>query len=351
MMGNMSEVKPKATTSRRRAETAGEERVSSPQFIFTDAASRDDLYALPSRLNGPQSARPSIAGGYDKQQVTRAEPRSAGLPSNMYSMSPRQSHQTAWRAQNSHNGYKEHSSTTIGMALGSPSQSPWLETNESIGSASSLDPSAIGSFSSAIHEQRASMKLEDANKQKGRWRMFGGLFTKKGTSTPASPAPPFYKAQYPSPSVLDRRVMTPQAHPSSRHRRVSSRSLDTIVPHRVEKKRSVRENTAKVASKPDLAQRAKSTPLVQEAARSPTPPPKDYLVHAGINKKLPSIKPMLLEVDIPDVSMERYSVMFGNVLQPRQSSLLMRRQAQLENLKVVDTATVRSCSITDEKSH
>ena len=341
-MAHVPEARPKDTgfTRAEALESAVDDGISSSRFVFTDAKSRDNFYASTPRLNDLQPARRSTAGGFGKQTVTRGEPYSAGLPSGPKSMSPSQLRQSAWRAQQPYDGHKERLTSTIGMALGSPSQSPWLDTNESTGSASSLDPGSIGSFSTAIYDRRASIKPEEAIKQKGRWKMFGGLFAKKSASSPASPAPPFYKAQYPSPVFQDRRSMTPQPHTSSRHRRVSSRSLDTMVHRRVEKKRSFREVRAKTSSKPGPVQRAKSTPLIQETVRSPTPPPKDYPSRASINKKLPSIKPMLLEVDIPDVSMERYSVMFGNVLKPRQSSLLMRRQAQLENLKVVDTSTV-----------
>lgn len=44
----------------------------------------------------------------------------------------------------------------------------------------------------------------------------------------------------------------------------------------------------------------------------------------------------LLDVSIPDVKMDRYSVMFGNLLQStsdRSSSLLVRRQVNAEKVK------------------
>ena len=74
---------------------------------------------------------------------------------------------------------------------------------------------------------------------------------------------------------------------------------------------------------------------VYNGERSPTPPPKDF------RKELPDGEitfpdPPVLDVDIPDLSMERFSVMFGNVLGTRHSSLMMRRRAQLEQLRVPD---------------
>ncbi|XXG94422.1 hypothetical protein Hte_000678 [Hypoxylon texense] len=47
----------------------------------------------------------------------------------------------------------------------------------------------------------------------------------------------------------------------------------------------------------------------------------------------------LLDVEIPNITMERYSVMFGSVLQPQhQPSLLARRQATMQKLKTIDDA-------------
>ncbi|OTB06371.1 hypothetical protein M426DRAFT_21156 [Hypoxylon sp. CI-4A] len=48
----------------------------------------------------------------------------------------------------------------------------------------------------------------------------------------------------------------------------------------------------------------------------------------------------LLDVEIPDITMERYSVMFGSVLQS-QPSLLARRQATVQKLKSIDDAVER----------
>ena len=47
----------------------------------------------------------------------------------------------------------------------------------------------------------------------------------------------------------------------------------------------------------------------------------------------------LLDVDIPSIEMERYSIMFGSLLQKpnvTSSSLLARRQATLDRLKTVN---------------
>ena len=46
---------------------------------------------------------------------------------------------------------------------------------------------------------------------------------------------------------------------------------------------------------------------------------------------------MMLQVDIPNVAMERYSIMFGAVLEQGPPSLIARRQGPLERLKALDT--------------
>ncbi|KAI4865809.1 hypothetical protein F4820DRAFT_447734 [Hypoxylon rubiginosum] len=57
----------------------------------------------------------------------------------------------------------------------------------------------------------------------------------------------------------------------------------------------------------------------------------------------------LLDVEIPSITMERYSVMFGSVLQPQhQPSLLARRQATVQKLKTIDDAIEKE---EEEKHH
>ncbi|RGP59126.1 hypothetical protein FLONG3_11280 [Fusarium longipes] len=71
----------------------------------------------------------------------------------------------------------------------------------------------------------------------------------------------------------------------------------------------------------------------KRAQRGPVPPSSP--------PPMPAIPRSLLDVEIPDTKMDRYSVMFNSVLQPQQgsaSSLLARRQANLDHLKMVKDA-------------
>jgi hypothetical protein len=55
----------------------------------------------------------------------------------------------------------------------------------------------------------------------------------------------------------------------------------------------------------------------------------------------------LLDVSLPDITMERYSVMFGNLLKsdPSRSSLLARRQGNAEKLKPLDQLSAKVSSV------
>jgi hypothetical protein len=69
-------------------------------------------------------------------------------------------------------------------------------------------------------------------------------------------------------------------------------------------------------------QRSRKLSLPGKKANKPQPPEK-------------SEKGRLLEIDIPDVQMERYSVMFSQVMNKNQRpSLLARRSKTLDNLRL-----------------
>ncbi|KAF4985127.1 hypothetical protein FDECE_16796 [Fusarium decemcellulare] len=70
------------------------------------------------------------------------------------------------------------------------------------------------------------------------------------------------------------------------------------------------------------------------AAQPPSPPPMPPMPAMAT---IPQITGPLLDIEIPSIKMERYSVMFNNVLQPQgsASSLLARRQATLDRLKTI----------------
>lgn len=93
------------------------------------------------------------------------------------------------------------------------------------------------------------------------------------------------------------------------------------------------------------------------SASSPKPPPKDFsptvpqVVVSGSQSSSPRTigERSLLDVDIPSIQMERYSVMFSSFLQPnsnsssnRSSSLLVRRQGNSERLKPLNELSTKN---------
>ena len=213
--------------------------------------------------------------------------------------------------------------SSIGMALGSPAHPPadmnqWspqqtLRT-QPMRPLNPIPPlSTIGSTASA---DAAAPK-----KPSGKWKLFG-MFGKKhteqntATSMPAS-GPPELK---PAPGL--------RPEPSRSHT-VASRKNPKHIP---------------------LVSRSATMPYGDETT-SLAPPPRgnnstdkvgripNGLHTAGANAGAGR----LLDVDIPDSSMERYSIMFGKVLQQKghsTSSLLSRRQATLDRLRTIgDEAT------------
>jgi hypothetical protein len=63
--------------------------------------------------------------------------------------------------------------------------------------------------------------------------------------------------------------------------------------------------------------------------------PQDSAKNNGL---VPGAKPRtagpFLQIDIPDVQLERYSVMFGGVLNQNEPSLLKRRSKTLEDVRI-----------------
>lgn len=89
---------------------------------------------------------------------------------------------------------------------------------------------------------------------------------------------------------------------------------------------------------------APSVPLISAPKDSPSVPQLVVSKSIGGPPPIPNDNGPLLDVSIPDIKMERYSVMFGNLLQSnsnRSSSLLVRRQGTAEKLKPLNQLSVK----------
>ncbi|KAI1465610.1 uncharacterized protein F4812DRAFT_452156 [Daldinia caldariorum] len=215
--------------------------------------------------------------------------------------------------------------TEIGMALGSPTMNPAsgsLRTPQAPvrnwqGSTPSLVSPAPG-VSTTIGSPEKSLR----RKQSGRWRLFG-MFGRKQPDHP--PPPPRELKDIPLPRQ-------PTEAPSKPRNTSKVERSNTVGTRRTPTQKPIAPRSQTMPYDGDSsAQESKST------LRGGSKETHGRIPIALDNK--PASSGPLLDVEIPEITMERYSVMFGSVLQS-QSSLLSRRQGNVQKLKTTDNATI-----------
>jgi len=200
----------------------------------------------------------------------------------------------------------EASGMAIGMAIGSPTHVPTAWNPQRFDHTHSPSPDPT----------EASMERSPMPpKQKSKWKMFGGLFG-GGKKQPTLQAQNFYQLQ-------SQRTPPVEQQPA--------RGWTTSEKHTAQKKPDVtRANTAPTRFNLHYGQENPEI-LVDGSHLEDSPQQRRNLVGKG-----------MLDVDIPSVEMERYSVMFGSLLSgpaapsANTPNLLARRQATLDRLKVVN---------------
>jgi hypothetical protein len=186
----------------------------------------------------------------------------------------------------------------IGMALGSPGHPPFMHSDVH----DQLPPSGIDAEAHAHLESIAGVK--STNTKAGKWKKFGGLFKPKHNPTTQNTA---NIAQPSQPQIAALDIDAAESKPLP-----------------------LPKDTPRLDQTPDLPIPASTDSTDIEDAEYDFPP-------------LPHIELPKLEVDIPDVHMDRYSVMFSNLLERRQSAnLLSRRSKVLEKLKTSSDENVVS---------
>jgi len=224
----------------------------------------------------------------------------------------------------------------IGMALGSPAHPPTIYQPEPAdayhdymrsNSPEHVDGSVDGSLSSPPVLRRKT----------SRWKTLGGLFGgKKNTQSfyqlqPEAPQPP--------PVPVEHYVLFDENQQSDK---------SSTYPGGTKSERKSKKN------KPDM-KRANTAPLNFDFAdpnRYQNQTPEITLEGERLGDSGPSHTTCsggLLDIDIPSIQMERYSIMFSGVLQKSgstttSSSLLARRQATLDKLKTVNEAIASKVS-------
>lgn len=245
----------------------------------------------------------------------------------------------------------------IGLALGSPHESPLpplppedrLEKHMAGCKSPESNPTTQGG-------SYASYKEVDSGKPRMvKWRSFGGLFGRKRAVSPSAQlyqvqpcgeeAPeqgqsqPFTLGRVRSDQdQMARAQLPPQQRQASQMTSTTSRVHDINSSAQIQRRVRSRRKDVKPAAFPTRPKlpRSQTCPMAEHRAKCPVPPLKDVETKPGI-ATLQFNGGSLLQVEIPSVQLERYSVMFENLLQaPPSSSLLARRHGHLEELGSID---------------
>lgn len=295
------------------------DQISKPVLVHTDALPRSDLQTL---------GRVTTSAG------TRAETQT---PVNEWDQIPPSFNDRGYgscppSSSGSMASYPD--PHTIGVAVGSPSvyaNPPRFET----------PTPRPGTSNSSVQQEGSPPKRKTS-----RWRKIGGLFKAKSAIEKPTPAP-FYQVrlndqelqqqrqreQRSSPETLS---APPVAQPPWANGYPKGHNYREIYPE-IEDDNKYQE--VKVDRKPNgYAQ--KSTEPSNQYQYAPGEAPWDFLIdeEKKDNRSAEGKVEPLLDVDIPDVHMERYSVMFGGLLggKGNRSTLLARRSRHLDKLKTQD---------------
>jgi hypothetical protein len=197
---------------------------------------------------------------------------------------------------------------TIGIALGSPShlaqfENSWSQSPMPDGmymSSKEITPAGTPGLRE-VREQRSDA-AEPSKPKISRWRsVFGRKKQVRDTRQQEESAAPNYQNQPKSRQGLNYYHAWEHSSPRS--------------PARMRSDTDPRFNASPQSRSPRIGiGRSQTAPTGRRNGNSPQPPPKDFL-----------------DVEIPSVTMERYSIMFNGILPNQPGSLLARRQSRRES--------------------
>ncbi len=232
-------------------------------------------------------------------------------------------------------------SGVIGIALGSPTTgSHWNPTPHS--STSKLDLSADDNVSPPPPPPKTTQPWENSQQepQKPKLSRWKSLFRKLPPPPPSPLAKPsFY-------SVVT--TVTAAGHADSHHELVSQASFKreeewarTVSPPFY--KADIRESRRGTAEESSAC----SPRTRGRAVTAPSSAVPEVIISENTNDATSPPAGGLLDIAIPDIKMERYSVMFSSLLQPnasQSSSLLARRQGLTEKVKPLNELSIKVCN-------
>jgi hypothetical protein len=254
----------------------------------------------------------------------------------------------------------------IGIALGSPSLgSHWTPTPQASTFGTGLqDTDEMSTFTRPDSPSSFPVRQQPPKSKLGRWK---SMFRKAAPPPPAD-KPSFYQLAQ---NVTATRAMRADSHqdddsmksnaeveeerrrggtPSPPAFKTNIRASRTFPAARAGPERPLSRARAYTAgslpANPRVSVvRSTTNPLPpSKVVKSSLAPPKLLATQSARNLPTLSGDKPLLDVNIPDIKLERYSVMFGNLLQPtsdRSASLLVRRQGNAEKLKPLNKLTVK----------
>ncbi|KAI1446806.1 hypothetical protein F5Y02DRAFT_59530 [Annulohypoxylon stygium] len=213
----------------------------------------------------------------------------------------------------------------IGMALGSPTSTPvsgGMRTPQTtLRAPPAPTPSLVSPAASGISATGSLPR-----KQSTKWKLFGRFGRKQSEPSLAGPTAPEPRV---APIPEQTQEMTSQPWYDQNVQR-----SNTVGAHRQPKHKPIvirSQTMPHDGDSPPQGSRSKSNGKRTEETFGRIP--------IALDTNQSSSSP-LLDVEIPNITMERYSVMFGSVLQS-QPSLLARRQATVQKLKSIEDAVER----------
>lgn len=261
------------------------EAISFPVLTYTDAQPRDDLRTLDTVYSRRANNGKIRQWDFSRPQFAdvrsnRRPPPGASASFDFQLTAPPDEVIPSNKSEDSPVGPH-----IIGIALGSPSM---LHSQEN------LPPPR---FDTSVFENNASEESQPSKSHK--WKKIGGFFRAKNALT----------------------LPVDQAR--------AGRSRQTIT-----KERSL----PKSSKPPRDIEPTEAWPKLE----TDKPRVKNF---SALDRRDPETKPaggLMLDINIPDVQMERYSVMFGNVMNRNQRpSLLARRSKTLDSLRIPNTQVCR----------
>lgn len=235
----------------------------------------------------------------------------------------------------------------IGMALGSPSQPNWPSQDQTVQLPA---PSPLGVRDDVVDEWYFDAVPEPlAKKKANKWKAIGGLFRAKNAMANSGANSPFYslQTQYAA-HVSPHESPAEESKPTPPSKTELARQIPLPIPHRTMVGADLTQNGRPVLQKDwevvkpsiELSRSAKNSEdqalHKYEASYSNSRHFLEYDRNATKPSFLQSDAGPLLNIEIPDIQMERYSVMFGNLLEkPQSSNLLSRRSKVLDKLKTI----------------